>query len=157
LTYTEAPQPSGSEQVVQTVEICEEITTVVREEVTTVVKEEAEDSPNGAERDPYVFDKAKLQQLDKILSRYIGTHNFHNFTARIKPEDPSAKRYIISFEAGEAIEVQGVQFVPCTVIGQSFMLHQIRKMIGTAIAIMRGCVPETIIDFALKRCVDVLM
>lgn len=152
-TYTEAPQASASEQVVQTVEVQEDITTVVREEVTTAVNEEPEESSNGVGREPYIFDEAKLQQLNKILSRYNGTHNFHNFTARTKPEDPSAKRYIISFEAGEAIEVQGVQFVPCTVIGQSFMLHQIRKMIGTAIAIMRGCVPETIIDFALRRCV----
>ncbi|KAG0577828.1 hypothetical protein KC19_5G184700 [Ceratodon purpureus] len=147
----EAPQPSASEQVIETVELREEVTAVVSEESNTIVKEEAEESPNGAERAPYVFDEAKLQQLNKILSRYVGTHNFHNFTARIKPEDPSATRYILSFEAGKVIEVQGVQFVPCTVIGQSFMLHQIRKMIGTAVAIMRGCVPETIIDFALRR------
>ncbi|KAG0572919.1 hypothetical protein KC19_VG134300 [Ceratodon purpureus] len=152
---SEAPQPSASEQVVQMVEIREEVTTVVSEEIITVVEEEAEETPNDAERVRYVFEEAKLQQLNKILSRYVGTHNFHNFTARIKPEDPSAKRYIISFEAGEVIEVQGVQFVPCTVIGQSFMLHQIRKMIGTAIAIMRGCVPEAIIDFALRRDNDV--
>ena len=121
----------------------------IRESITTVVKEtEVEDSP---EQVPYEFDDAALQQLNKVLSRYNGTHNFHNFTARIKPEDPSAKRYILSFQAGKVIEVQGMQFVPCTVIGQSFMLHQIRKMIGTALAILRGCVPETLIDFALKR------
>lgn len=129
----------------------------IREEVTTVVKEvvepEVEETPNGEEREPFVFDEAKLQRLNDVLSIYKGTHNFHNFTARIKPEDPSAKRYILSFEAGKAIEVQGTQFVPCTVVGQSFMLHQIRKMIGTAIAVMRGCVPETIIEFALRRYV----
>jgi len=106
-------------------------------------------------KDPFVFDEAKLTRLNDVLSMYKGTHNFHNFTARIKPEDPSAKRYILSFEAGKVIEVQGTQFVPCTVVGQSFMLHQIRKMIGTAIAIMRGCVPETIIGFALRRENDV--
>lgn len=129
-------------------EFREEITTVVKEIVETEVEESL---PNGAEHVPFEFDEAKLQQLNKVLSRYNGTHNFHNFTARIKPEDPSAKRYILSFTAGKIIEVQGMQFVPCTVIGQSFMLHQIRKMIGTTLAIMRGCVPETIIDFALKR------
>lgn len=100
---------------------------------------------------PYEFGEGELYRLNEILSRYKGTHNFHNFTARIKPEDPSAKRFILSFEAGKVIEVQGMQFVPCTVIGQSFMLHQIRKMIGLALAIMRGCVPASIIDFALKR------
>lgn len=48
-----------------------------------------------------------------------------------------------------------MQFVPCIVVGQSFMLHQIRKLIGTAIAIMRGCVPDSIIEFALRRDNDV--
>nr|PNR52528.1 hypothetical protein PHYPA_008902 [Physcomitrium patens] len=38
---------------------------------------------------------------------------------------------------------------------KSFMLHQIRKLIGTAIAIMRGCVPDSIIEFALRRDNDV--
>ncbi|CAK9861269.1 unnamed protein product [Sphagnum jensenii] len=75
--------------------------------------------------------------------------------ARIKAEDPSAKRYILSFEACEVIEVEGMQFVQCTVLGQSFMLHQICKMIGMAIAIMRGCAPESIIDTALQRDTDV--
>jgi len=146
LTYTEASQPKPSEGEVQTVV---EVTTVVKE----VVETEVEETPNNEVRDPFVFDEAKLTRLNDVLSMYKGTHNFHNFTARIKPEDPSAKRYILSFEAGKVIEVQGTQFVPCTVVGQSFMLHQIRKMIGTAIAIMRGCVPETIIGFALRRYV----
>lgn len=131
-------------------EIREEVTTVTKEVVETEVEEE---TPNGEEREPFVFDEAKLQRLNDVLSSYRGTHNFHNFTARIKPEDPSAKRYILSFEAGKVVTVQGTQFVPCTVVGQSFMLHQIRKMIGTAIAIMRGCVPESIIEFALSRYV----
>lgn len=145
---SEASRPKPSEGEVQTVA---EVTTVVKEVMETVVEE----TPNNEVRDPFVFDEAKLKRLNDVLSMYKGTHNFHNFTARIKPEDPSAKRYILSFEAGKVIEVQGTQFVPCTVVGQSFMLHQIRKMIGTAIAIMRGCVPETIIGFALRRENDV--
>lgn len=147
-TCTEDSQLKASEVEVETLEVREETTTIVKE----TVEAQVEESPNnGAEQMPFEFDEAKLQQLNRVLSRYVGTHNFHNFTARIKPEDPSAKRFILSFEAGKVIEVQGMQFVPCTVLGQSFMLHQIRKMIGTAIAIMRGCVPENIIDFALQR------
>ncbi|XP_024375810.1 uncharacterized protein [Physcomitrium patens] len=147
-----APQSKALEaEEVKSVEVRVEITSVVKE----VVEIEAEGTSNGEEQVPFVFDDAKLERLNEILGKYVGTRNYHNFTARIKPEDPSAKRYIISFTAGKVIEVQGMQFVPCTVVGQSFMLHQIRKMIGTAIAIMRGCVPDSIIDFALQSKNDV--
>jgi tRNA pseudouridine38-40 synthase len=111
------------------------------------------DKTEASAESKFVFGEKEMERLNTILGKYVGTHNFHNFTARIKAEDPSAKRYILSFEACEVIEVEGMQFVRCTVLGQSFMLHQIRKMIGMAIAIMRGCAPESIIDTALRRLV----
>ncbi|XP_031484162.1 uncharacterized protein LOC116253478 [Nymphaea colorata] len=95
-------------------------------------------------------DKEK-EQFNRILKMYVGTHNFHNLTTRTKAEDPSAKRYIVSFEANEVVTVDGIDFVKCVVVGQSFMLHQIRKMIGLAVAVMRGCAPESIITTALRR------
>ncbi|KAH9534151.1 hypothetical protein CY35_18G091500 [Sphagnum magellanicum] len=113
------------------------------------------DKTEASAESKFVFGEKEMEHLNTILGKYVGTHNFHNFTARIKAEDPSAKRYILSFEACEVIEVEGMQFVRCTVLGQSFMLHQIRKMIGMAIAIMRGCAPESIIDTALRRDTDV--
>lgn len=126
---------------------CQESDTVVNVVEKAVLEEEKEDE----QQVKFVFGELQLKRLRYILSKYAGTHNFHNFTARIKPEDPSAKRYILSFEARDIFEVQGMQFVRCQVMGQSFMLHQIRKMIGMAIAIMRGCTPDSIIDTALRR------
>ncbi len=111
------------------------------------------DKTEASAESKFVFGEKEMEHLNTILGKYVGTHNFHNFTARIKAEDPSAKRYILSFEACEVIEVEGMQFVRCTVLGQSFMLHQICKMIGMAIAIMRGYAPESIIDTALRRLV----
>jgi len=44
---------------------------------------------------------------------------------RVAAGDPAARRYIISFKA-ELIEIQGRPWVRLVVVGQSFMLHQIR-------------------------------
>ena len=52
---------------------------------------------------------------------YRGTHNFHNYTVRDSPDDPSAFRYILSFECEPPFEVNGVRFVRCVVVGQSFI------------------------------------
>lgn len=54
----------------------------------------------------------------------------HLCTSQKKANDPSAKRYIVSFECSDPFIHNNIQWVRCTVRGQSFMIHQIRKMIG---------------------------
>ena len=39
-----------------------------------------------------------LSHLKECLGKYVGTHNFHNFTVHCKFNANSAKRYIKSFE-----------------------------------------------------------
>lgn len=99
-----------------------------------------------------------LENLRKILKMYIGTKNYHNFTSRKKPTDPSAIRFIMDFESSEPFLKDGLEFVVLKVKGQSFMLHQIRKMIGLAVAIMRGCATEETLkkSFKLER-IDIPM
>lgn len=89
-----------------------------------------------------------LQKVREMLGKYVGTHNFHNFTSGRKPNDPSSKRYIISFECGEPFLRDGMEFAILTVKGQSFMLHHIRKMIGLMIAIVRGYCGEDVLTKA---------
>ncbi|XP_046551411.1 tRNA pseudouridine synthase A-like [Haliotis rubra] len=89
-----------------------------------------------------------IKEVNRILTMYKGTHNFHNFTSGIKPNDPSAKRYIISFECGQPFVTEGIEFVILRVKGQSFMLHHIRKMIGLMIAIVKGYCGEEVMDKA---------
>ncbi|XP_058473428.1 tRNA pseudouridine synthase A [Solea solea] len=87
-----------------------------------------------------------LQRVNRLFSLYKGTHNFHNFTSQKAPNDPSARRYIMEMSCGEPFICDNSQFSVITVRGQSFMLHQIRKMIGLVIAVMKGYVNEEVIE-----------
>ena len=75
----------------------------------------------------------KLKHLVDILKAYKGTNNFHNFTIGQKFEQPNSKRYILDFTCSEPFVREGLEWVSLRVHGQSFMLHQIRKMVGLAI------------------------
>lgn len=110
---------------------------------------------NGEESHPakstFVYTDEIKEKFNRILKYYVGTHNFHNFTTRTKAEDPAAKRFIISFTANRVVNLDGIDFIRCEVVGQSFMLHQIRKMVGLAVAVMRNCAPESLYDVAFRK------
>ncbi|XP_064463489.1 pseudouridylate synthase 1 homolog isoform X2 [Ornithodoros turicata] len=101
--------------------------------------------PNVAASIEYRISGERLEEANRILSLYKGCHNFHNFTSGKKPEDPSAMRYIITCECSKPFEQRGLEFVQIQLKGQSFMLHQIRKMVALVIAIMRGYTSESTI------------
>lgn len=107
------------------------------------------------QRSEFKYGDEVKERFNRILKYYVGTHNFHNFTTRTKAEDPSAKRYIVSFEANTTLTVEGIEFVKCEVVGQSFMLHQIRKMMGLAVAVMRDFAPESIFKTAFDQDVNI--
>lgn len=101
--------------------------------------------PGSQAEESYRITEDRIGEVNKVLALYKGCHNYHNFTSGKKSEDPSAMRYIISAECGQPF-VQGDQeFLQIQIKGQSFMLHQIRKMVGLVIAIMRGCTEEATI------------
>ncbi|MED6255718.1 tRNA pseudouridine synthase 1 [Ataeniobius toweri] len=87
-----------------------------------------------------------LQKVNQLFTHYKGTHNFHNFTSQKAPSDPSARRYIIEMSCGEPFVRNTWEFAVITVRGQSFMLHQIRKMIGLVIAVIKGYAKEQVIE-----------
>jgi tRNA pseudouridine38-40 synthase len=128
------------------------------EAAAAVVKEEVNDEaptetmptgqPYGSDSD-FVFDDACIQRLNDILKQYQGTCNFHNFTVRTPATAPQAKRFILSFTCDGIFEINGTKWVRTVVIGQSFMLHQIRKMIGMALAEFRGVAPPGSLKYAL--------
>lgn len=99
----------------------------------------------------FCYGEKEKERFNRILSCYVGSYNFHNFTTRTKADDPAANRQIISFTANTIINLDGIDFIKCEVLGKSFMLHQIRKMMGLAVAIMRNCASESLIQNAFSK------
>ncbi|XP_037037515.1 tRNA pseudouridine synthase A [Bradysia coprophila] len=88
----------------------------------------------------YRLTTEKLDQVNALLTMFVGTKNYHNFTSRKHYADPSSNRHIISFCCAQPFvdSATKIEFAVLKVKGQSFMLHQIRKMIGLTLAIVRG-------------------
>ncbi|KAF4040016.1 tRNA pseudouridine synthase [Phytophthora infestans] len=91
-----------------------------------------------------------LEQLNATLKQYVGTHNFHNFTSKMEPTNPQANRFIISFEAERPFVQNDMEWVRLRVVGQSFLLHHIRKMIGTAVEVVSGVSDPSTIERAME-------
>jgi tRNA pseudouridine38-40 synthase len=87
----------------------------------------------------YRISEDTMQKLKDTLGRFAGTHKFHNYTSRKDSQDDSARRYIHSFTVLDTVvDKNGVEWISTGVVGQSFLLHQIRKMISMAIDVTRG-------------------
>ena len=83
--------------------------------------------------------------FNEILRGYLGSHVFHNFTSGKSYKDDSAVRVIRYMKCSRpffACNQKELEFVVVRIKGQSFMMHQIRKMIGLAIAIVKGFATE---------------
>ena len=103
---------------------------------------------SAAENGP--FSPEGTARLRALLRKFEGTHSFHNFTdGKLTSADMTAHRYMLSFSTGAPLEIEGTWYVPLLFCGQSFLLHQIRKMVGLTVASYRGDVPEEAIEQAL--------
>lgn len=98
-----------------------------------------------------------LETLKKYVAKFVGTHNFHNFTRKGNPKEKQSIRYIISMEvervpSEELKEIMGEeehdQYIRFKLHGQSFIYHQIRKMIGSLIQIYHQDLDESFLDNA---------
>jgi len=110
-----------------------------------------------AAKKAYRIDPRRLERVRSALSRFDGTHNFHNYTIDKGPRDPSAKRVIKSFVvAADPMIINDTEWLSLKVHGQSFMMHQIRKMISMVALIVRcGCHEGRIQDSYLPQRLNV--
>ena len=86
-----------------------------------------------------------LHKLEAEVKKFEGTHNFHNFTRGIGPKDKSAVRHIVSISVENVTD----EFGCVKIYGQSFLLNQIRKMVGLGLEAALGLAPEEAIFTAL--------
>ena len=92
----------------------------------------------------YRISPERQARVQAALNQYVGTHKFHNYTIQKKFNDRSAQRYIKSFKVGEKpIIINDTEWLSLKVHGQSFMMHQIRKMVGmVALTVRCGTNPD---------------
>ena len=83
----------------------------------------------------------RLGRIKSTLSRFVGSHRYHNYTVDKSSRDPSAVRVVKSFTVSDTpIMIGGTEWLSLKVHGQSFMMHQIRKMVSAAALVVRsGC------------------
>lgn len=87
----------------------------------------------------YRATEESIASLDAALNSYQGTKKFHNYTSGKKWDDANAQRYILSFKVqGRIVDKNGMEWISTRVLGQSFLLHQIRKMVSHAFDVARG-------------------
>lgn len=89
-------------------------------------------------------------RINEVLKLYEGTHNFHNFTSKLEPSSPQCRRFIISFAADRPFVQNNMEWIRLRVVGQSFLLHHIRKMIGMAVEIVAGMTDASTIERATQ-------
>lgn len=99
------------------------------------------------------MDSARVELLRTALKCYVGTQAYHNFTTGKHPTDANARRYVISFTCGDPFvdPASDVEWVLLSVVGQSFLLNQIRKMIGLATEVATGHAPLSMMEVALSK------
>jgi tRNA pseudouridine38-40 synthase len=141
------PQPETSIMKVEGVEAPEE--TASSKSVLTpldVAVKEVKAAYIAAKK-AYRISDQRRSRVQETLDAYLGTRNFHNYTIQKRFSDPSAKRVIRSFNVGkDPVIINDTEWLSLKVHGQSFMMHQIRKMIAMAAMVVRCGTPLSIIQ-----------
>ena len=117
---------------------------------------------------------ASAPELDAVLRRFEGTHRMHNFASGLRLNQQSAGEYtcdatglswplaltknaqsaayrsVLTCRVHREVEVAGEPYMVLRIAGLAFVLHQIRHMIGAALAVTNGIVPVDALEIALS-------
>ncbi|KAJ1576775.1 hypothetical protein NDA11_007119 [Ustilago hordei] len=94
----------------------------------------------------YRLPASHLARIRSIFARYLGSHNFHNFTVGKEFRDRSCQRFMKELSISDPKLIQDVEWLSIKFHGQSFMLHQIRKMIGLLVLIGRTGAAQGLVE-----------
>ena len=84
-----------------------------------------------------------FRNLKRIAKMIAGRKSFHNYaTGGASPEDAVSVRKIDRIYHKELISISGEPWVVFSVSGDAFLRGQVRRVLGVAIAIARGLLPE---------------
>lgn len=104
----------------------------------------------------YRLSADKLTLINELLQVYKGFKKFHNFTINKNYSDDSCSRYMKHLECGPPFIVDDIEFCQIRIQGNSFMMHQIRKMMGLILAVIREVIDpnifETVFTERLVNC-----
>lgn len=93
----------------------------------------------------------KLTLVNELLQVYKGSKNFHNFTKQKTFSEDSCIRQMKHLECGPPFIVDDVEFCQIRIQGNSFMMYQIRKMVGLMLAVIRKVVDSNIFETAFTE------
>ncbi|SBS80501.1 pseudouridylate synthase, putative [Plasmodium ovale curtisi] len=88
-----------------------------------------------------------LNRLFEIFNNYLGFHNFHCFTKN--KIEQTTYRYI-KYMSVSTVQLHNYSFVSVKIMGQSFLMHQIRKMITLAVETFRKSTSQNSISYCLN-------
>lgn len=88
----------------------------------------------------------QVDELRSIVTKFLGSHNFHNFTVGKEVNERSNFRHMKAIEIAEPAVYGETEWISVLFHGQSFMLHQIRKMMAALVLSCRTGAPASIID-----------
>ncbi|KAL4475492.1 hypothetical protein ABPG72_013316 [Tetrahymena utriculariae] len=93
------------------------------------------------------FEQKTMQRVSTLADKFKGTHNYHNYTRQMKAKDPRCMRYILDMKTELITNPQnGMKFIRFTLVGQSFVYHQIRKMMGMICMMIQEDYPDNFMD-----------
>ncbi|KAI0343284.1 pseudouridine synthase [Trametopsis cervina] len=87
-----------------------------------------------------------VELLRNIAKKFEGSHNFHNFTVGRDYNDRSSMRMMRKIEIADPVVHGPTEWIAVMFHGQSFMLHQVRKMMTALVLCCRTNTPPEIMD-----------